>query len=183
MKLGHWVYSATCALVLVSLGTESTLLRGSRRERTKDFLNAAQVRTTETGVLIASTPPLGWNSWDGYGTTVNEKQVELNAKWISQNLKQFGWEYCVVHMEWFVTNPIPEGNSKSFEYAIDAYGRYIPAPNRFPSSTGGNGFKPLGDYIHSLGLRFGIHILRGIPRQAAERNLPIAGTKYRASEA
>jgi hypothetical protein len=185
MKFGHWVYSATFVLVLVSLGTESTLLRGSRRERTKDFLNAAQVRTTETegDALLASTPPLGWNSWDGYGTTVNEKQVELNAKWISQNLKQFGWEYVVVDMEWFVTNPIPEGNSKTFEYAIDAYGRYIPAPNRFPSSTGGNGFKPLGDYIHSLGLRFGIHILRGIPRQAAERNLPIAGTKYSASEA
>ena len=185
MKLGHWVYSAAFVLVLVSLDTQSPLLRGPRRERTKDFLNAARVRTTGTegDTLLASTPPLGWNSWDGYGTTVNERQVESNAKWISQNLKQFGWQYVVVDMEWFVTNPIPEGNSKSFEYAIDAYGRYVPAPNRFPSSTGGSGFRPLGDYIHSLGLRFGIHILRGIPKQAAERNLPIAGTKYRASEA
>jgi len=53
--------------------------------------------------------------------------VKSNSKWISQNLKQFGWQYVVVDMEWFVTNPIPEGNSKSFDYAIDAYGRYIPA--------------------------------------------------------
>src|SRR6516165_5341446 len=99
---------------------------------------------------LASTPPLGWNSWDGYGTTVNEKRVKSNAKWISQNLKQFGGQYVVVDMEWFVTNPIPERNSKSFDYAIDAYGRYIPAPNRFPSSMGGKGFKPLADYTHSL---------------------------------
>jgi hypothetical protein len=183
MKLGIWVYTATFVLVFVAPGTESIPLRSSLRERTKDFFNAAQATETEGAALLASTPPLGWNSWDGYGTTVNEKQVKSNAKWISQNLKQFGWQYVVVDMEWFVTNPIPEGNSKSFDYAIDAYGRYIPAPNRFPSSMGGKGFKPLADYTHSLGLKFGIHILRGIPKQAVERNLPIAGTKYRATEA
>lgn len=133
--------------------------------------------------LLAATPPMGWNSWDGYGTTINEEQVKANAKWFADHLKQFGWEYIVVDMEWFVTNPTPEGNSKSSEYAMDAYGRYIPAENRFPSSVEGNGFKPLADYIHSLGLKFGIHILRGIPKQAVERNLPIAGSPYKASNA
>ena len=185
MKLGNWVYAATFVWVFVSPGTESGPLRTSLRDRTSDFFNAAQPKITESedAALLANTPPLGWNSWDGYGTTVDEKQVKLNAKWISQNLKQFGWQYVVVDMEWFVTNPIPEGNSKSFGYAIDAYGRYIPAPNRFPSSKGGKGFKPLADYLHSLGLKFGIHILRGIPKQAVQRNLPIAGTTYRANEA
>ena len=128
MKLGNWVYTATFVLVFVAPGTESIsiALRSSLRGRTKDFFKTAQATETEGAALLASTPPLGWNSWDGYGTTVNEKQVKSNAKWISQNLKQFGWQYVVVDMEWFVTNPIPEGNSKSFDYAIDAYGRYIP---------------------------------------------------------
>lgn len=104
MKLGNWVYTATFVLVFVAPGTESIPgLRSSLRERTKDFFNVAQATETEGAALLASTPPLGWNSWDGYGTTVNEKQVKSNAKWISQNLKQFGWQYVVVDMEWFVT--------------------------------------------------------------------------------
>jgi hypothetical protein len=65
---------------------------------------------------------------------------------------------------------------------MDEYGRLLPAVNRFPSSANGAGFKPLADYIHSKGLKFGIHIMRGIPRQAVERNLPIKGTGFHASE-
>ena len=99
------------------------------------------------------------------------------------NLKPYGWQYVVVDMEWFVTNPTPEGNSKSSLYSMDSNGRYVPAVNRFPSSEGGAGFKPLGEYVHSLGLKFGIHILRGIPKQAVEANLPIAGSAYKASDA
>jgi alpha-galactosidase len=132
---------------------------------------------------LALTPPLGWNSWDGYGTTVNEGQVKANAEWFAQRLKPFGWQYVVVDMEWFVTNPIPEGNSKLSEFSLDANGRYTPAAKRFPSSVDGSGFKPLGEYIHSLGLKFGIHILRGIPKKAVEANLPIAGSSYHAADA
>ncbi len=132
---------------------------------------------------LALKPPLGWNSWDGYGTTINEAQVKSNAEWFSRNLKPYGWQYVVVDMEWFVTNPTPEGNSKSSLYSMDSNGRYVPAANRFPSSKGGAGFRPLGDYLHSLGLKFGIHILRGIPKQAVEANLPIAGSAYKASDA
>ena len=133
--------------------------------------------------LLLLKPPLGWNSWDGYGTTVNEEQVKANAKWFEQHLKPSGWEYIVVDMEWFVTNPIPEGNSESSEFSLDPYGRYTPAVNRFPSSADGKGFKPLGDYLHSLGLKFGIHILRGIPKKAVEANLPIAGSNFHARDA
>jgi alpha-galactosidase len=132
---------------------------------------------------LAAKPPMGWNSWDGYGTTINEEQFKSNAKWMAENLKTFGWEYAVVDMEWFVTNPTPEGNSKSSVYVLDASGRYIPAENRFPSSAGGQGFKPIGEYVHSLGLKFGIHILRGIPKKAVEANAPIAGTSYGAADA
>jgi hypothetical protein len=54
--------------------------------------------------------------------------------------------------------------------------------NRFPSSANGAGFKPLADYVHSKGLKFGIHIMRGIPRPAVDKNLPIRGTTYHAAE-
>jgi alpha-galactosidase len=133
--------------------------------------------------VLAATPPMGWNSWDGYGTTVNEQQVKENAEWFAKHLKPLGWQYITIDMEWFVTNPVPEGNSKTSLYAMDTNGRYIPAVNRFPSSADGKGFKPIGDYIHSLGLKLGIHILRGIPKKAVESNAPILGTAYHAADA
>lgn len=132
---------------------------------------------------LAATPPMGWNSWDGYGTTVKEADVKANAQWLDEHLKSFGWQYAVVDMEWFVTNPIPEGNSKASQYSMDGSGRYTPAVNRFPSAANDAGFKPLADYVHSLGLKFGIHILRGIPKLAVEKNLPIAGSSFRAADA
>jgi alpha-galactosidase len=131
---------------------------------------------------LALTPPMGWNSWDGYGTTINEAQVRANAQWMAEHLKSFGWQYVTVDMEWFVSNPTAEGNSKTFQYSLDPNGRYTPAVNRFPSAANGAGFRPLADYVHSLGLKFGIHILRGIPKQAVMNKLPIAGTSYSAAD-
>ncbi|MGA1988559.1 MAG: glycoside hydrolase family 27 protein [Candidatus Sulfotelmatobacter sp.] len=126
---------------------------------------------------------MGWNSWDGYGTTINEAQVRANAQWMAEHLKAFGWQYVTVDMEWFVANPTAEGNSKNFQYSLDANGRYTPAVNRFPSAANGAGFKPLADYVHSLGLKFGIHILRGIPKQAVANKLPVADSSYSAADA
>ena len=133
--------------------------------------------------LLAATPPMGWNSWDGYGTTDKESDVRANAQWLAEHLKPFGWQYVVVDMEWYVTNPIAEGNSKTSVYSLDRYGRYTPAVNRFPSAANDAGFKPLADYVHSLGLKFGIHILRGIPKQVVEKNLPIEGSSFHATDA
>lgn len=132
---------------------------------------------------LAAQPPMGWNSWDSFGTTVTEADVKANADWLAAHLRAFGWTYVVVDMEWFVRNPQPEGNPKNAQYSIDAFGRYVPDPERFPSAANGAGFKPLADYVHALGLKFGIHILRGIPKQAVENDLPIAGSSYRASAA
>jgi alpha-galactosidase len=139
--------------------------------------------TTRVELPSPVTPPMGWNSWDSYGTTVNESDFEANAKWFADHLKAFGWQYVVVDMEWFVTNPTPEGNSKNSQFRLDDHGRYSPDVKRFPSSANNNGFKPVADYVHSLGLKFGIHILRGIPKQAVERNLPIEGSDYHATDA
>ena len=133
--------------------------------------------------IVAETPPMGWNSWDGFGTTINEAQFKSNADFFAKHLKPYGWQYVVVDMEWFVLNPTAEGNSKHFEYSLDEYGRYVPPVSRFPSAEGGHGFQQLAKYAHSRGLKFGIHILRGIPREAVRRNLPIAGSPYHASNA
>ena len=135
-----------------------------------------------TGAL-AGTPPMGWNSYDAYGTTIDEAQFRANANWFAAHLKPFGWQYLVIDAEWYVSDPIPAGNSKTSHYSLDEFGRYTPATGRFPSAAGGADFKPLADYVHSLGLKFGIHMIRGIPRQAVEKNLPIAGTKFHAAEA
>jgi alpha-galactosidase len=157
----------------------ATLSGGSSASTAPEQNKAKAVSAT----LLAATPPMGWNSWDGYGTTINEEQVRANADWFAKHLKPFGWQYVVVDMEWFVTNPTPDGNSKHSLYTLDANGRYTPAENRFPSAAGGKGFKPIADYVHSLGLKFGIHILRGIPKKAVEANSPIAGSSFHASDA
>ncbi len=118
-------------------------------------------------------PPMGWNSWDCYGAAVNEEALLGNAEYMRDNLKSFGWEYVVCDIQW------SEPNAKSTEYnpfaelCMDEYSRLIPAQNRFPSSAGGKGFKPIADKIHAMGLKFGIHIMRGIPRQAVHRNTPV----------
>lgn len=135
------------------------------------------------GQVLAETPPMGWNSWDGYGTIINEAEFKANAQWFAEHLKPYGWQYVVIDMEWFVSNPVPEGNAKNSQYVMDSYGRYIPAANRFPSATNGEGFKPLADYVHALGLKFGIHVLRGIPKQAVGKNLPISSSDFHAVDA
>ncbi len=126
----------------------------------------------------AQTPPMGWNSWDCYGPTVTEDEVKANADYMAAKLKSYGWEYVVVDIRWFIENDKAGGyNEKDPIYVIDQYGRYMPALNRFPSAKDGKGFKALADYVHSKGLKFGIHIMRGIPKQAVEKKLPIKGTK------
>src|SRR5215469_15514045 len=92
---------------------------------------------------LAETPPMGWNSYASYGTNINEAQVKANARWLADHLNRFGWRFVLVDMEWYVTDPTPSGNSRNSHYAMDAFGRYTPALNRFPSAADEAGFKPL----------------------------------------
>lgn len=131
----------------------------------------------------APTPPMGWNSWDCFGPTVTEAEVKANADYMAAHLKPFGWNYIIVDIRWYVANDKAHGyNETDPQYNIDAYGRFLPAVNRFPSAAGGKGFKPLADYLHSKGLKFGIHIMRGIPVIAVNQNLPIKGTNVTAGD-
>jgi hypothetical protein len=131
----------------------------------------------------APTPPMGWNSWDCFGPTVTEAEVKANTNYMAKNLRKYGWEYIVVDIRWYVENDHPGGyNQKDPVYVMDEYGRLTPALNRFPSATDGKGFKPLADYIHSLGLKFGIHVMRGVPVMAVQKNTPIQSTDVRAQD-
>ena len=131
----------------------------------------------------APYPPMGWNSWDCFGPTVVEDEVKANADYMAKYLKKAGWEYVVVDIRWFVENTKSGGyNQTDPRYVIDEYGRFMPAVNRFPSAADGNGFKSLADYVHKLGLKFGIHIMRGIPVIAVKNNSPIMGTDFRAGD-
>jgi alpha-galactosidase len=131
---------------------------------------------------IASKPPMGWNSWDSYGTTVQESEVKANADYMASRLKRYGWQYIVVDIQWSDPKAKAHGYRPNAELTMDAYGRLIPAPNRFPSAAKGHGFKPLADYIHKQGLRFGIHIMRGIPREAVRARTPIYGSNFHAAD-
>jgi hypothetical protein len=142
----------------------------------------ATMPSAQAADTVAATPPMGWNSWDCYGTTVTEAEVKANADYMAQHLKQHGWQYVVIDIQWSEQNPKAHGYRPDAQLAMDPYGRLIPAVNRFPSSADGRGFRPLADYIHGLGLRFGIHIMRGIPRQAVKANLPVLGVQARASD-
>jgi hypothetical protein len=131
----------------------------------------------------AAVPPMGWNSWDCYGPTVTENEVKANADYMAKHLKEFGWEYIVVDIRWYVENDKAHGyNEKNPVYSMDEYGRFLPSQLRFPSAVDGKGFKSLADYIHSKGLKFGIHIMRGIPVEAVKRNTAILGSTAKAQD-
>jgi len=146
---------------------------------------------------------MGWNSWDCYGAAVTEEIVRRNAEYMAANLKQYGYEYIVVDIQWYEPASISHAYNAFAELVMDEYGRLLPAENKFPSAktakvgggcetghmTGCNpvgcnsvGFKPLSDYIHSLGLKFGLHMMRGIPRQAVHANTAVKNTNATAKQ-
>lgn len=131
----------------------------------------------------AKTPPMGWNSWDCYGPTVTETEVKANADYMAEKLKSHGWEYVVVDIRWYIENDKSGGyNEKDPIYTMDEHGRFTPAVNRFPSAANGNGFKSLADYVHSKGLKFGIHLMRGIPVEAIKKSCKIKDSQYSAKD-
>lgn len=132
--------------------------------------------------MLALRPPMGWNSWNSFATTITEAQALETATIMADKLLPFGYDIFTIDIQWY------EPKASSYDYSaapvptLDGYGRLLPAPNRFPSSQRGRGFGSIADRLHAMGLKFGIHLMRGIPRLAVERNLPIEGTPYRAAD-
>lgn len=124
---------------------------------------------------------MGWNSWDAYGFTIDEAQFRENVE-ILTGMEQYGWQYAVIDEGWYMQNPLG-ANTAEQKYLYDKNGLLEPVVERYPSAARGAGFKPLADWVHQQGLKFGIHILRGIPRQVVDENLPIAGSRFHAADA
>jgi alpha-galactosidase len=157
-----------------------------RMNRRMVFFAAVISVLGQAAVLIhaqtpAPTPPMGWNSWDAYGLTIDEADFKANTK-VLAGLVEYGWKYAVIDEGWYMENPFG-ANLEQKKYLWDGNGILIPVTSRFPSSAGGAGFKPLADWVHAQGLKFGIHIVRGIPRQVVRDNLPIAGSTFHAADA
>ncbi len=178
-------------MVPLAIGSVLLLLHGCRP--------AGHPETTPEFKNWAGTPPMGWNSFDAYDCRINEMEYKAHVDYIAENLKEFGWEYAVIDYVWWHPEPGNYDTPRRFghpniryrkdggpvfpEYTnIDEYGRLLPAVERFPSAEGGKGFKPLADYVHGKGLKFGIHIMRGIHRIAWYKDLPIMGSDYSARD-
>lgn len=147
-------------------------------------ISRAQTRAAEPEFWkLAPTPPMGWNSYDYYGSTVTEAEFLADAEAQQRLLLPFGYEYTVIDFLWFDPMQATPAVARRGPLAMDRFGRLLPALNKFPSAHNGRGFKPLADRIAAMGLKFGIHIMRGIPRQAVAANTPIQGTNFTARQA
>ena len=111
---------------------------------------------------------MGWNSWDAYGMTISGDEFKRSVDWFHTHLQPFGWQYAIIDEGWYLKHPEKAGKPDQ-GFTIDDESRFIPDPARFPT-----GLKALADYTHAQGLKFGIHLVRGIPREAVEKICPSA---------
>lgn len=184
-------------IVLVA-ALATCLFSCTSKEHTK-CVSSKCTDTTETIKCKTSpTPPMGWNSFDAYDSRINEQEFKATVDYMAENLKQHGWKYAVIDYCWFNDNPGGWNNPNKRHghpdirldkngvpldtLCMDQYSRLIPSVKRFPSAANGKGFKPLADYVHSKGLKFGIHIMRGIPRQAYFEKRAIKGSTATAAD-
>jgi len=131
---------------------------------------------------MASSPPMGWNSFDSYGVYLHEEAAMQNLEAMAEKLKASGYEYFVIDAGWFGEFELRPGTIYPAEkhakkMNFNEYGLLQPSKTYFP-----NGFQAIIDRCHELGLKFGLHLMRGIPREAVHRNLPIKGTNYTAAQ-
>ena len=138
--------------------------------------------TASSDLPKAWRPPMGWNSWDSYGTTVTEDEVLANARFMAEHLLRFGWDTLVIDIDWYDPTARAHGYNTNAPLVLDDYGRQLPDPQRFPSAAGGKGFGPLAEQVHDLGLKLGVHMMRGIPRIAVDKNLPVKDSSFVAKD-
>lgn len=129
--------------------------------------------------LITKKSPMGWNSFDCYGRYTYEEDVKVNIDFMAENLKKYGYEYIITDIGWYgMFHYDYEGQKYPSErhasdVCMDEYGRYISSEKMYPGTV-----KAMCRYAHEKGLKFGVHLMRGVPRKAVELKLPIKGTNY-----
>jgi hypothetical protein len=182
---------AAISTTSAAFGAEVSSPNASLNEREQQIV-AASSRPAHYVVprhsRLAQTPPLGWNSYDAFGDSVTEEETLANAGWMKEHLLPLGWDTVVVDFRWY--DPQPTGDDRLLNkirvgaaLAADQFGRLQPATNRFPSAADGAGFKPLAAKLHGWGLKLGIHVMRGIPRQAVLANTLIEPGNFSAAQA
>ena len=147
------------------------------------FSSSANSQTDPEFYKWAETPPMGWNSWDCFGAGVTEEEAMQNAEYMEKYLKSHGWNIITIDIQWYEPLAHTDQYRRGAVLEMDEYGRLLPAPNRFPSTKESRSFKPIADILHAKGLKLGVHLMRGIPRQAVDRdNVQIIGTEYHAAD-
>ncbi len=127
---------------------------------------------------LAPTPPLGWNSFDSYGVYLHHDATMKNMEAMAEKLKPHGYEYFVIDGGWYGEFKLVEGTmypleKHAKEVNLNEFGIYQPSKVYFSQ-----GFEPIVQKGHSIGLKMGIHVMRGVPREAVKQKLPIKGTQY-----
>jgi alpha-galactosidase len=179
MRSGNSSFRYVMATLLIAGNLLCLQSKGTSQE-TRTMSNASMSK------VLAPTPPMGWNSWDSYGLRIDEQQFRENVDALATKLKSYGYTYAVIDEGWYMVNPEDRPKPDLLKYAVDGNGRFVPVTVRFPSALqpGGNaGFQELAKSVHAKGLKFGVHIVRGIPRESVLRNLPIDGSAFKAQDA
>ena len=113
-------------------------------------------------------PAMGWSSWSFIRNNPTEASIHAQAQALhDSNLSQHGYVFINID-DFYYENP---------SQTVDAYGRWMVDPTKFPG-----GMAAMGTFVHNLGLKFGMYMTPGIPAAAVTQNTPIEGTSYHASD-
>jgi len=155
------------------------------RERTHSLTAALLIALLTGGALpnasaedngLERTPVLGWSSWSFIRKLPTANKMKAQALALhNSGLQKLGYQYVNLDDFWYQC-PGPQGPN------VDAYGRWITDPSIFPPQGNTDGIKVVADYMHSLGMKFGIYVTPGISKQAVKQNTKIKGTSYTAAQ-
>jgi hypothetical protein len=135
-----------------------------------------QENTGTTGPGLEPTPLLGWSSWSFLRKDPSAAKVEAQARAMQDSgLQKLGYNYINLDDFWYQC-PGPQGPN------VDSYGRWVTDPSKFPPQGDTNGIKVVADFMHGLGMKFGIYVTPGISSQAVSKNTSIEGTRYTAAQ-
>jgi len=125
---------------------------------------------------LGRKPVLGWSGWSFLRAKPTSATIEAQARALQDSgLQKLGYEYINLDDFWYQC-PGRQGPN------VGPNGLWVTDPSRFPPQGDDDGIKVVADYVHHLGLKFGIYVTPGISRQAVTRNTPIKGTPYTAAQ-